>query len=96
MAVHDLAYAPLDLAAVQVKVGRGKFETVASPLLLARECQTPFGIEVESRYTPRPIFAGGSDARKHLTMQLEISAEVAQSLAQLDAAVCQASCAKQR
>jgi hypothetical protein len=25
---HDLAYAPLDLASVQVRVGRGKFETV--------------------------------------------------------------------
>jgi hypothetical protein len=54
MAVHDLTCAPLDLAAVQVKMGRGKFETVACLLLLARDCQAPFGIEVESRYTPKP------------------------------------------
>jgi hypothetical protein len=79
---------------VQVKTGRGKFETIACPLLLARDCLAPFGIEVESRYTPKPLFAGGTDPRKHLTMQLEISEEVARSLAELDAAVCQASCAK--
>jgi hypothetical protein len=94
MAVHDLGYAPLDLSAVQVKVGRGKFETIACPLLLARDCHAPFGIEVESRYTPKPLFAGGTDPRKHLTMQLGVSAEVANSLAELDAAVCQASGAK--
>jgi len=94
MAVHDLGYAPLDLSAVQVRVGRGKFETITSPLLLARDCQAPFGIEVESRYTPRPLFAGGTDPRKHLTVQLEVGAEVANSLAELDAAVCQASGAK--
>ena len=94
MAVHELGYAPLDLSAVQVKVGRGKFETIACPLLLARDCQAPFGIEVESRYTPKPLFAGGTDPRKHLTMQLGVSAEVASSLAELDAAVCQASGAR--
>ena len=94
MAAHDLTCAPIDLASVQVKTGRGKFETIACPLLLARDCLAPYGIEVESRYTPRPLFAGGTDPRKHLTMQLEVSAEVARSLAELDAAVCQASCAK--
>jgi hypothetical protein len=93
MAVHDLGYAPLDLGSVQVRVGRGKFETVACPLLLARDCVAPFGIEVESRYTPKPLFAGGSDPRKHLTVQLEVSAEVANSLAEMDAAVCAASSA---
>jgi hypothetical protein len=62
--------------------------------LLIRECTAPYGIEVESRYTPKPLFAGGTDPRKHLTMQLEVSEEVAQSLTALDAAVCQASGAK--
>ena len=90
-AVHDLANGPVDLAAVQVKVGRGKFETVQSPLLLARDCATPFGIEVESRYTPKPLFAGGTDARKHLTVQLEITPETAAALDELDQAVCAAS-----
>jgi hypothetical protein len=71
-AVHDLAYAPLDLSSVQVRVGRGKFETVTSPLLLARDCQTSFGIEVEPRYTPKPLFAGGTDPW--------VSGEVANSL----------------
>ena len=93
MAVHDLACAPLDPASVQVRVGRGKFETITCPLLLARECQTPFGIEMESRYTPKPLFAGGSDPRKHLTMQLEVPAEVANSLSEVDAAVRRASVA---
>jgi hypothetical protein len=94
MAVHDLGYAPLDPSSVQVRVGRGKFETINCPLLLARDCLAPFGIEVESRYTPKPLFAGGTDPRKHLTMQLEVSEEVASSLAALDAAVCRASGAK--
>ena len=93
MAVHDLGYAPLDPSSVQVRVGRGKFETIVSPLLLARDCHAPFGIEVESRYTPKPLFAGGSDPCKHLTMQLEVSAEVANSLSELDAAVRRASVA---
>jgi hypothetical protein len=83
----------MDLSAVQVKAGRGKFETVTSPLLLARDCHAPFGIEVQSRYVPLPLFAGGTDPRKHLTVQLEVSAEVANSLAELDAAVCAASSA---
>jgi hypothetical protein len=56
-------------------------KTVASPLLLARECQAPFGVEVESRYTPKPLFAGGTDPRKHLTLQLEVSADVSSALA---------------
>jgi len=93
MAVHELANGPLDLASIQVKVGRGKFETVACPLLLVRDAQSPFGIEVESRYTPKPIFAGGSDPRKHLTMQLEVSAETAAALDELDQAVHAASTA---
>jgi hypothetical protein len=93
MAVHDLSHAPLDVSSVQVRVGRGKFETIGCPLLLARECHAPFGVEVESRYTPKPLFAGGTDPRKHLTMQLEVPAEVANSLAELDAAVCRASAA---
>jgi hypothetical protein len=50
--------------------------------------------EVESRYTPKPLFAGGTDPRKHLTMQLEVPAEVAGSLVELDAAVCAASSAR--
>ena len=83
----------MDLSAVQVKAGRGKFETVTSPLLLARDCHAPFGIEVQSRYVPLPLFAGGTDPRKHLTVQLEVSAEVANSLAELDAAVRAASSA---
>jgi hypothetical protein len=74
-----------------VKVGRGKFETVGAPLLLARECQAPFGIEIESRYTPKPLFAGGTDSRKYLTMQLKVSAETAFALVELDQAVCEAS-----
>ena len=94
MAVHDLGYAPLDPSSVQVRVGRGKFETIVSPLLLARDCLAPFGIEVESRYTPKPLFAGGTDPRKHLTMQLQVSEEVANSLSALDAAACRASGAK--
>jgi hypothetical protein len=93
MAVHDLGAGPLDLGSVQVRVGRGKFETVACPLLLARDCQTPFGIEVEPRYTPKPLFAGGTDPRKYLTMQLEVPAEVASAVAELDQAVCGASSA---
>jgi len=92
-AVHDLVCVPLDVSCVQVRVGRGKFETITCPLLLARECQTPFGIEVETRGTPKPTFAGGTDPRKHLTMQLEVPAEVASSLSELDAAVRGASAA---
>jgi hypothetical protein len=93
MAVHELASGPLDLGSVQVRIGRGKFETVSCPLLLARECLAPFGIELESRYTPRPVFAGGTDPRKHLTMQLEVPAPVADALRELDDAIRGASCA---
>jgi hypothetical protein len=92
-AVHELACAPLDVSCVQVRVGRGKFETITCPLLLASECQAPYSLEVETRYTPKPTFAGGSDPRKHLTAQLEVPAEAAQSLSELDAAVCKASAA---
>ena len=89
--VHDLADGAVDPSLINVRQGRQKFEAVAAPLLLAREVSVPFGIEVESRYCPRPIFAGGSDPRKHLTMQIELPAEVAQHLSQLDEAVCSAS-----
>jgi hypothetical protein len=91
MAVVTLGHEPLDLGALQVRVGRGKFETVASPLMLIHECLAPFGLEVESRYTPRPVFAGGTDPRKHLCMQLEVPSEVASALHELDEAVAGAS-----
>jgi hypothetical protein len=93
MAVLTLGHEPLDLGSEQVRVGRGKFETVSSPLLLVHECLAPFGLEVESRFTPRPVFAGGTDPRKHLTVQLELPPEVASALRELDEAVSDTSAA---
>ena len=60
---HDLAAGPPE---ARVQQGQGKFENVISPVLLAHGCRVPYGLEVESRFVPRPAFAGGSDARKHL------------------------------
>ena len=52
---------------------RGKFENVNTPLLIMQECAAPFGVDLDSIYSPLPSFAGGADTRKHLSMQLEIS-----------------------
>ena len=64
----------------------GKFENVETPTLLAHSCHAPFGVELDSKFAPLPIFAGGSDPRKHLTVQLELSEEAAQALHRLDQA----------
>ena len=64
----------------------GKFENIDSPVLLVHHCTAPFGVELDSKFAPLPIFAGGSDPRKHLTMQLELSEEDANGLRRLDAA----------
>jgi hypothetical protein len=69
--------------------GNGKFENVDTPLLLAHGCYAAFGVELESRFAPLPTFAGGSDPRKHLTVQLELCEDAAQALHRLDRA-CQA------
>jgi hypothetical protein len=64
----------------------GKFENIESPLLVAHTCTAPFGVELDSVYAPLPIFAGGADPRKHLTLQLEIPEAAAASLKRLDEA----------
>jgi len=64
----------------------GKFENVDAPLLLAHACTTPFGVELDSQFAPLPIFAGGNDPRKHLTVQLELTEDEAQGLRRLDSA----------
>jgi hypothetical protein len=65
----------------------GKFENIeSSPLLLAHTCMAPFGVELDSVYHPLPIFAGGSDPRKHLTLQLELPEAAAAGLRALDEA----------
>ena len=64
----------------------GKFENISCPILLSHSAHAPFGVEVESRFAPLPIFAGGTDPRKHLTVQLEVSEEDAAGLRRLDEA----------
>jgi hypothetical protein len=64
----------------------GKFENVDAPLLLSQACTAPFGVELDSQFAPLPIFAGGNDPRKHLTVQLELTEEEAQGLRRLDSA----------
>jgi hypothetical protein len=64
----------------------GKYENVDTPTLLAHVCHAPFGVELESKFAPLPSFAGGSDPRKHLTVQLELSEDAAQALHRLDRA----------
>ncbi len=63
---------------------RGKFENVETPILIVHACTAPFGVELDTLYSPLPIFAGGSDPRKHLTVQLEISEEMAEGFHRLD------------
>ncbi len=65
---------------------RGKFENVNTPLLIMQDCTVPFGVDLDSIYCPLPLFAGGSDPRKHLSVQLEISEEAAKGFGLLDAA----------
>jgi hypothetical protein len=72
-------------AELELKI-RGKFENVNTPLLIMPECTAPFGADLDSIYSPLPSFAGGTDARKHLTMQLEISEAAAKGFELLDAA----------
>jgi hypothetical protein len=63
----------------------GKFESIQGcPILLAYSGSTPFGVEVDSRFSPLPVFAGGNDPRKHLVVQIEISEEEAAGLRRLD------------
>ncbi len=65
----------------------GKFENLVSPsLLLAHTCMAPFGVELDTLYSPLPVFAGGSDPRKYLTLQLELTEAAAAKLRALDEA----------
>ncbi len=63
---------------------RGKFENVETPVLIVNACTAPYGVELDTLYSPLPIFAGGNDPRKHLTVQLEISEEMAEGFHRLD------------
>jgi hypothetical protein len=63
----------------------GKFENICFPILTT-SASLPYGVELESRFSPLPVFAGGTDPRKHLTVQLELSEDNAESLRRLDAA----------
>ena len=64
----------------------GKYETVDTPLLLARGCSSPFGVDLDTRYAPLPQFAGGADPRKYLTVQIHVSEDAAEGFRRLDAA----------
>jgi hypothetical protein len=65
----------------------GKFENIESaPLLLAHTSTAPYGVELDTLYSPLPIFAGGSDPRKHLTIHLELPEAAAAGLRALDEA----------
>lgn len=87
---HDLALAGApSMEGIQLQRGTGKFENVQGcPVLLARECHAPYGVEVESKFTPRPVFAGGNDPRKWLAMQVEVPPSVAEAIDTLDGALC--------
>ncbi len=71
--------------ALELKL-RGKFENVITPLLIMHQSVAPFGVDLESVFSPLPAFAGGTDLRRHLVMQLEISEEAAKGFGLLDAA----------
>jgi len=64
----------------------GKFETVDTPLLLVRGCSSPFGVELDTRYSALPKFAGGTDPRKYLSLQLHVSEKAAEGFRLLDVA----------
>lgn len=84
----DLAGAP-SMEGIQLQRGTGKFENVQGcPVLLAKACRAPYGVEVESKFTPRPVFAGGNDPRKWLAVQVEVPPSVATALDTLDGALC--------
>ncbi len=53
--------------ALELKL-RGKFENVITPLLLMHEAACPYGADLESLYSPLPIFAGGTDPRKYISI----------------------------
>ena len=83
----DLAGAP-SMEGIQLQRGTGKFENVQGcPVLLAKACRAPYGVEVESKFTPRPVFAGGNDPRKWLAVQVEVPPSVATALDTLDGAL---------
>ena len=68
--------------ALEQRVYQGKtFEFFKDPptILSARDeaiC-LPYGIEVEGRFTARPHFAGGTDTRNHLSVQIAVGSETA-------------------
>ena len=64
----------------------GKFETVETPLLLARGCSSPFGADLDTLFSPLPKFAGGTDPRKYLSLQIHVSEDAAEGFRRLDAA----------
>ena len=71
--------------ALEQRVYHGKtFEFFKDPptILSARDeaiC-LPFGIEVEGRFTARPVFAGGTDTRNHLAVQIAVGSETAAAM----------------
>ena len=71
--------------ALELKL-RGKFENVITPLLIMHQSVAPFGVDLESVFSPLPAFAGGTDLRRHLVMQLEISEDAARGFNLLDEA----------
>ncbi len=79
------SHAAMSDFALEQRVYQGKtFEFFRDPptILSARDeaiC-LPFGIEIEGRYTPRPHFAGGTDQRNHLTVQIAVGAETAAAI----------------
>ena len=82
---HDNFPTKMSNFTLEQRVYQGKtFEFFKDPptILSARDeaiC-LPYGIEVENRFAPRPHWAGGSDTRNHLAVQIAVGTETAAAL----------------
>ena len=82
---HDNFPTKMSNFTLEQRVYQGKtFEFFKDPpTILSRPGEAiclPFGIEVEGRFTARPHFAGGTDTRNHLSVQIAVGSETAAAI----------------
>ena len=70
------------------KYGNKTFEFVTAPPLVANSgISVAYGIELEGRFTELPIFAGGTNDRSYVQLNLAIDSEFADQVSALETSV---------
>ena len=78
----------VEISRTAQKYGNKTFEFVTSPPLIANSgISVAYGIELQGKFTELPLFAGGTNDRSYVQLNLAIGSDFADQVSELEASV---------